>query len=60
MFSHYFENLSNVEIYAVFSLVLFLITFMVMIVWVIRLDKKYINKMGNIHLEKSTYEDYKK
>jgi TM2 domain-containing membrane protein YozV len=60
MFSHYFENLSNVEIYAVFSLVLFLIIFMVMIVWVIRLDKKYINKMGNIPLEKSTYEDYKK
>jgi len=48
------ENLSAIEgvsIYPIISMIVFLAVFIVVVVWVIKLDKKYVNRMENIPLD---------
>ena len=51
MFKHYFERIENVETGPIISLILFFVFFVVMTIWIFRLDKKFINKMKNLPLE---------
>ena len=51
MFKHYFERIQGIEIYPVISLLIFFIFFVLLFVWVISADKKYINKMKNLPLD---------
>lgn len=51
MFKHYFERIENIETGPVIALILFFVIFMVMAIWIFRLDKKFINKMKNLPLE---------
>ncbi|MDN5205045.1 cytochrome C oxidase Cbb3 [Fulvivirgaceae bacterium BMA10] len=51
MFKHYFEQIHNVEIWPIISLVIFLIFFLCLILWVVQVDKKYINRMKEMPLE---------
>jgi len=39
------SSIENIEIYPIISLLIFVIFFIGMFIWVIRVDKKYINHM---------------
>ena len=51
MFSDYFKQIDNVEIWPIMSLVIFFTFFVSLIIWLIKLDKKHINKMKNLPLD---------
>jgi hypothetical protein len=51
MISEYLSRLEGIEIYPVISLVIFSTLFIVTIIWVLKLDKKYIARMENIPLD---------
>ncbi|MDH5397983.1 MAG: cytochrome C oxidase Cbb3 [Cyclobacteriaceae bacterium] len=57
MFKYYFDQIENVEIWPIISLLIFLTFFIGLIVWLIRIDKKYINKMKNLPIEENKYSD---
>lgn len=46
------ESLEGIELYPVISLIIFIVFFAVLIIWMIKVDKKYIKKMKNLPLEK--------
>lgn len=48
MFKHYFEQIQNIEIWPIISLIIFFVFFTSTIVWVLFLDKKYIEKMKSL------------
>ncbi len=60
MFSHYFEQISGIEIFPIISLLLFFAVFIFMIIRVIYLKKSYVNKMSSLPLESNNKEDYEK
>lgn len=51
MFKHYFEQIQDVEIWPIISLIIFFVFFTSTIFWVLFLDKKYIDKMKNLPLD---------
>jgi cytochrome c oxidase cbb3-type subunit IV len=51
MFKHYFEQIQNIEIWPVISLVLFFVFFLSTLLWITTLDKKYIDKMKGLPFE---------
>ncbi len=51
MFKHYFEQIQNIEIWPIISLILFFVFFIFMMVWILFLDKKYIEKMRSLPLD---------
>jgi len=51
MFKHYFEQINNIEIWPVISLVLFFVFFLGTLLWITSLDKKYIDKMKGLPFE---------
>lgn len=51
MFKHYFERIHGIELYPVISLLIFFIFFILLFIWVINADKKYIHKMKGLPLE---------
>lgn len=48
---HHLESISDVEIYPIISLVLFFIVFITMLIHVMRMPKKNIEKISNLPLE---------
>jgi Ca2+/Na+ antiporter len=52
-FSRYFEGIENIEIWPIISLVIFIIFFVVLLYGVFKMDKKYVQKMENMPLEKN-------
>ena len=52
MFKHYFERIQNVELWPIISLVIFFLFFLALTLWAFRVDKRYINKMKKMPLEK--------
>ena len=53
MFKHYFEQIQNVELWPVISLILFFSFFVGIVIWVFLVDKNYISKMKNLPFEDS-------
>ncbi|MEW6701791.1 MAG: cytochrome C oxidase Cbb3 [Bacteroidota bacterium] len=53
MLSEHFSKIEGVGIFPVISLIVFFLFFVVTIVWVFRLDKKYLSRMENLPLESS-------
>jgi len=51
MFKHYFEQIHNIEIWPIISLILFFVFFSLTIVWIFFLDKEHIDKMKNLPFE---------
>jgi TM2 domain-containing membrane protein YozV len=51
MFKYLIDLIPNAEIYAISGLFIFLCLFGAVVVWVFRLDKKYIEKMGRLPLD---------
>ena len=50
-FIHYLEKISGVSIYALTSFTIFGLFFLVMLIWVIRADKKMIHEISEIPLK---------
>jgi cytochrome c oxidase cbb3-type subunit 4 len=50
-FIHYLEKITGVSIYPLTSFVIFGLFFLVMLIWVIRADKKTINTISRIPLD---------
>jgi len=54
MFKHYFEQVQNIEVWPIISLILFFVFFTLTLIWVLFLDKKYIEKMKSLPLDNET------
>ncbi|MEQ6121625.1 cytochrome C oxidase Cbb3 [Reichenbachiella sp. MALMAid0571] len=52
MFKHYFEGIQNIEVWPIISLTIFFMFFIGLLIWVFKVDKKYINEMENLPLER--------
>jgi hypothetical protein len=50
-FINYLEGITGVGIYPLTSLILFFVFFSALTFWVIKADKKFINKMENLPLQ---------
>lgn len=48
---HYFDGITNIEIYPIISLLLFFIVFITMLIHVLRMPKKNIEKISKLPLE---------
>lgn len=46
------QSLEGIELYPIISLIIFVSFFAALIIWMIKVDKKYIKKMKNLPLEK--------
>jgi cytochrome c oxidase cbb3-type subunit IV len=53
MFKYYFEQIKGIDIYPIISLTIFFTFFIILLIWVIKVDKKYISKMSGLPLEGS-------
>jgi cbb3-type cytochrome oxidase subunit 3 len=51
MFSKFFVNIEWLEIFAIVTMILFLISFVVMVIWVFRIDKNFIEEQRNLPLK---------
>lgn len=51
MFKHYFELIENVSVWPMVSLSIFLGFFLILIIWLFKVDKGYITKMKNLPLD---------
>lgn len=51
MFKHYFEQVQNVEIWPIISLIIFFVFFTITLVRIFFLDKGYLEKMSGLPLE---------
>jgi cytochrome c oxidase cbb3-type subunit IV len=48
MFKYYFEQIKDIEVFPLISLMIFFIFFISLILWVVKADKGYIKKMGDL------------
>ena len=53
MFKHYFEGIRGIDIYPIFSLLVFFIFFVVMSIWIFKADRRLMEEMSNKPLESS-------
>lgn len=51
MLSNNLNNIEGVSVFPIISLIVFFLFFAATVVWVLRLDKKYIVRMENLPLE---------
>lgn len=51
MYKQVLEQITNIEIYPVISLIIFFVFFLLVLGWILTLNKNYISKMENIPLE---------
>jgi len=52
-FTYYLSNIDGVSIYPIISLIIFFIFFVGLFYWVSKLDKKSIEEISNIPLDKN-------
>ena len=51
MIRNLLQSIEGVEIYPLISLVIFVIFFVAMLVWMLKIDKKYIKEMEQLPLD---------
>ena len=51
MFRKYLESIAGVDIYPIISLLIFFIFFALLITWVARTRKEYVDELSNLPLE---------
>lgn len=51
MLSEHISRIDGIAIYPIISLMVFSALFIITIIWVLRLDKKYITRMENLPFE---------
>lgn len=54
MLSEHLSNIDGVSVFPIISLIVFFLFFAVTIIWILRLDKKYILRMENLPLESNS------
>lgn len=60
MISNYLSGIDGISAYPLFSLLIFVPFFIAVTIWVVRLDKRFLNHMGEMPLNDSTTSDEKK
>ncbi len=53
MFKHILESIPGVSIWPIIALFLFFAVFIAMIIYVMRMDKSFVNYMGDLPLDSS-------
>jgi preprotein translocase subunit YajC len=51
MIRNYLQSIDGVEIYPLISLVVFILFFVIMFIWMLKVDKNYIKEMEELPLE---------
>jgi preprotein translocase subunit YajC len=51
MIRNYLQSIEGVEIYPLISLVVFVLFFVIMFIWMFRIDKNYIKEMEELPLD---------
>jgi len=51
MIRNYLQSIEGVEIYPLISLVVFILFFVIMFIWILRVDKNYIKEMEELPLD---------
>lgn len=52
MYKEILQSIEGIEIYPIISLIVFVVFFIVVTIWLIRMDKNYINEMKQLPLTK--------
>jgi cytochrome c oxidase cbb3-type subunit IV len=50
MYKNILQNIENIQVWPVISFVIFFLFFILLLWWVITVDKKYIDEMGQLPL----------
>lgn len=59
MFSKYFISVEWLNIFAIATMILFIITFAVIVIWTFKIDKKKLEEYNNLPLENKNSENKK-
>jgi len=59
MFKHYFEQIQNIEIWPIISLIIFFVFFTIAMVKIFFMDKKFVEKMKNLPFDDADKTDLK-
>lgn len=51
MYKDILQSIEGISVYPIISLIVFVLFFSVILIWMIKVDKKYINKMENLPFE---------
>ena len=51
MLRELFESISGIEIFGIIAMVFFLLTFLIVVYWSLKVDRTYIRKMEQMPLE---------
>jgi hypothetical protein len=51
MYKDILQSIEGVEFYAIAAMIIFIFFFIVMIIWLIKVDKNYIKKMSELPLK---------
>ena len=51
MASKYLESIEGIAAYPMFSLIVFFVFFLVLVIWALKADKGYLKKMGELPLD---------
>jgi len=46
------QSVEGISLYPIISMIIFVLFFVILIIWMVRVDKNYIKKMSNLPLEK--------
>lgn len=46
------QSIEGISLYPIISMIIFVLFFVILIIWMVRVDKNYIKKMSNLPLEK--------
>ena len=52
MIKEFLESVEGVSVYPIISLIVFVMFFVIILVWMLKVDKNYIKKMENLPFEK--------
>lgn len=56
MFKHYFEQIHNVAIWPIISLSIFFVFFISLIIYVVKINKLYVNYMQDLPLKYDSFD----
>ena len=56
MFKNYLQAIEGIEIYPVIGLIIFFIVFILVVIWVLKIDVNYIRKMEKLPLDSANNE----
>lgn len=48
---HHLETIMGIEIYPIISFLVFFLFFIAVLIWLVKVDKKHINKLKNLPFE---------